>query len=164
MDGMRRDAPEGTGVVDRATLAGMAGIDFLRALAEGRLPPPPISALLGFRLAEVAEGRAVFTAEPGPGHYNPIGTVHGGYASTLLDSCMACAVHTTLPAGVGYTTLELKVNLVRALTADTGPVRAEGRVVHAGRQAATAEGRLVDAAGRLLAHGTTTCLVFPMPG
>jgi uncharacterized protein (TIGR00369 family) len=99
---------------------------------------------------------------PVPCHYNPIGTVHGGYAATLLDSCMGCCVHSTLPVGAGYTTLEFKVTLIRAITAETGPVTAEGRILNAGRRAATAEGRLTDAKGRLLAHATTTCLVFDM--
>ena len=116
--------------------------------------------LIGFDLTEVDKGRAVFEGTPRFEHYNPLGTVHGGYAATLLDSCMGCSVHTTLPKGTGYTTLEFKVSLVRAVTADTGPVRAEGKVITSGRRVATAEGRLTDADGRLLAHATTTCLVF----
>lgn len=150
------------GVVDLATLKGERGLDFLRGIIEGRHPAPPIAATLGFRLAEVAHGRAVFEGVPERRHYNPIGTVHGGYAATLLDSCMGCAVHATLDAGQGYTTLEFKVSLVRPITEATGAVRAEGQVLSAGRRAATAEGRLVDAAGRLLAHGTTSCLIFPL--
>jgi uncharacterized protein (TIGR00369 family) len=102
----------------------------------------------------------VFAGTPRFEHYNPLGTVHGGYAATLLASCMACAVHSSLPKGVGYTTLEFKISLTRAMTADTGEVRAEGKVITAGRRVATSEGRLTDANGRLIAHGTTTCLVF----
>ena len=148
------------GVIPPEALRTLSGLDILRGLRDGTLPPPPMGRLLGFGLEEVEEGRVVFAAVPGGQHYNPIGTVHGGFAATLLDSCMACAVQSTLARGFGYTTLELKVNLVRAMTEDTGPVRAEGRVLHAGRRVATAEGRLTDAAGRLLAHGTTTCLVI----
>ena len=140
-----------------------SGLDFLRAIATGDLPPPPIAQLLGFRLAEVEKGRVVFTCEPGEHHYNPIGTVHGGLAATLCDSAMGCAVHSTLPAGTGYTTLEIKVNLVRALTAATGPVRCIGTVLHVGRRTAAAEGRLVDARDTLLAHGSTTCLIIASP-
>ena len=138
----------------------MSGLDIMRAIAIGELPGAPIAQLMGFRAAEVAEGRVVFTSEPGTQHFNPMGQVHGGYAATLLDSCMGCAVQTTLPAGTGYTTLELKVSYVRAMTDQTGVVRAEGSVLHAGRRAAFAEGRLIDARGRLLAHATTTCLIF----
>ena len=125
--------------------------------------PTPIAALLGFQPAEVESGRAVFVAIPDARHYNPIGSVHGGYAATLLDSCMACAVHSKLKAGQGYTTVELKVNFVTQISADTGEVRAEGKVIHFGKQIASAEGRLTDARGRLLAHATTTCLVFSSP-
>ena len=141
----------------------MPGLDYLRALITGDLPPPPISTLLGFRLREVEDGRAVFVGEPGEQHYNPIGSVHGGLAATLLDSALGCAVHTTLPAGVVYTSLEIKVNFVRPITAATGTVVCEGRVVHRGGRVATADGRLVaEATGKLLAHGTTTCLVTPL--
>jgi uncharacterized protein (TIGR00369 family) len=150
------------GLVPPETAATMSGIELLRGMVAGRFPAPPITQLLGFELAEVEEGRAVFTGTPRFDHYNPLGTVHGGYAATLLDSCMACAVHSTLPKGVAYTTLEFKVNLTRAMTVDTGPVRAEGKVISSGRRIATSEGRLIDAAGRLLAHGTTTCLVFEL--
>src|SRR5205823_1752964 len=138
----------------------LSGLDYLRLLQSGELPPPPISRLLGFRLAEVSEGRAVFECEPGEQHYNPIGVVHGGLAATLLDSAMGCAIQTTLPAGAGYTTLEIKVNFVRAITARTGLVKAAAAVIHAGRSTATADGRLEDSAGKLLAHATTTCLIF----
>ncbi len=151
------------GVVPIDTLATVSGLVFLRGVIDGRYPVPPIADLLGFWLTEVEFGRAVFQGTPEFKHYNPLGTVHGGYAATLLDSCMGCCVHSTLPVGVGYTTLEFKVTLIRAMTAETGPVTAEGRILNSGRRAATAEGRLTDAKGRLLAHGTTTCLVFDLP-
>jgi uncharacterized protein (TIGR00369 family) len=138
----------------------LSGIDYVRAIFAGELPPPPIAELMGFRGIEAEPGRAVFEIVPGERHYNPIGSVHGGVALTLLDSAMGCAVHTLLEAGVGYTTLEVKANFVRPILADTGPVRCEGVVLHAGSRVATAEGRVTDEAGRLLAHGTTTCLVF----
>ena len=143
-------------------LRAMSGLEFLTAIRDGRLPPPPISVLLSFRLAEVEAGRAVFEGTPKAEHYNPIGSVHGGYAATLLDSCMSCAVQSTLPRGSGYTTLEFKVSLVRAITAGTGIVRAEGRVLTSGRRIGTSEGRIVDADGKLLAHGTATCLVLEL--
>lgn len=138
----------------------MSGIDFLRAIRDARLPAPPIAELLGFRLVEVDTGHAVFELQPGEQHYNPIGMVHGGIAMTLLDSAMGCAVHSHMPPGGAYTTLEAKTNLVKAITAETGTLRAIGKVVHVGSRVATAEGRLVDAAGRLHAHATTTCLVL----
>lgn len=139
---------------------GLAGLDFLRKIVAGELPPPPIADTLDYRLLEVEEGRAVFGITPAEIHYNPIGMVHGGIPCTLLDSAMGCAVHTTLPARVGYTTLELKVNIVKAIGKDTGPLRAEARLVHAGRSTAVAEGRLTDAAGKLYAHATTTCMIM----
>jgi uncharacterized protein (TIGR00369 family) len=138
----------------------MSGVDFLRAIRDGDLPPAPIAELLGFRLAEVEPGRAVFECAPGPQHYNPIGVVHGGLAMTLLDSAMGCAVQSRLPAGTGYTTLEAKTNLVRAITAQTGKLRAIGTLLHLGSRVATAEGRLEDAAGKLYAHATTTCIIL----
>jgi uncharacterized protein (TIGR00369 family) len=136
------------------------GIDFLRKIIAGELPAPPIAHTLDYALLEVEQGRAVFGIRPGEIHYNPIGMVHGGIPCTLLDSAMGCAVHSTLPAGVGYTTLELKVNIVKAIGKDTGLLRAEGRVLHAGRSTAVAEGRLVDASGKLYAHATTTCMIL----
>jgi uncharacterized protein (TIGR00369 family) len=161
------DAPPSTagyGVVPAEVAATMSGLEFLQGMIVGRFPRPPIMELIGFGLAEAEQGRAVFEGTPAFKYYNPLGTVHGGHAAILLDSCMGCAVHTTLPTGVGYATLEFKVSLVRALTADTGPVRAEGKAITTGRRVATAEGRLTDAAGRLLAHATTTCLVFELEG
>jgi uncharacterized protein (TIGR00369 family) len=142
----------------------MSGLEYLRAMIAGRFPPPPLALTLGFTLAEVEEGRAVFSMVPAEFHYNPIGSVHGGVAATLLDSAMGCAVQSRLPAGSGYTTLEMKVSLLRAVTMDTGPVRAEGTLLHLGRRTALAEGRLVDGAGKLLAHATSTCLVMKIGG
>jgi len=139
---------------------GLKGIDFLRKIIAGELPAPPIAHTLDYALLEVEEGRAVFGIRPAEIHYNPIGMVHGGIPCTLLDSAMGCAVHSTLPAGVGYTTLELKVNIVKAIGKDTGPLRAEGKLIHAGRSTAVAEGRLVDESGRLYAHATTTCMIL----
>ena len=150
---------------DPAALAerarGMAGREFLEAIRDGALPPAPIQALLGFALVEVDEGRTVFAAEPGEQHFNPIGVVHGGLAATLLDSAMGAAVHSTLSQAGGYTTLETSVNLVRAMTAETGRVLAAGNVVHRGGRVATAEGRVTRAKdGKLLAHGSSTCLIL----
>jgi len=136
------------------------GLAYMQEMIAGRIPVPPIMRLLGYRLAQVGDGLAVFECEPAEQHYNPIGVVHGGLAMTLLDSAMGCCVHTRLPAGTGYTTLETKVNLVRAITAKTGLIRATGKVIHLGGKTATAEGRLEDAAGKLLAHGTTTCIIL----
>ena len=138
----------------------LSGLAYMHEMIAGRIPVPPIMRLLGYRLTQVAEGLAVFECEPGEQHYNPIGVVHGGLAMTLLDSAMGCCVHTRLPAGGAYTTLEVKVNLVRAITAKTGTIRATGRVIHMGGKTATAEARLEDAAGKLYAHGTTTCLIL----
>ncbi len=138
----------------------MSGIEFLRAIRDGRLSAPPIARLLGFRLVEVEPGHAVFEVLPAEQHYNPIGVVHGGLAMTLLDSAMGCAVQTHMPAGGGYTTLEAKTNLTRPITSRTGMLRAIGRALHVGSRVATAEGRLVDAAGKLYAHASTTCMVL----
>jgi uncharacterized protein (TIGR00369 family) len=142
---------------------GLSGLDYLTAMQEGRIPRPPVAALVGFTIAEIAEGRVAMELDPAEFHYNPLASVHGGIVATLLDSVMGCAVHSKLPRGRGYTTVEIKVNYVRPVTAATGRVRAEGTTIHVGRQIATAEGRLVDAAGRLYAHATTTCLVFALP-
>lgn len=138
----------------------MSGIDFLRAIRDARLPPPPFAVLLGMRLVEVESGHAVFEVLPAEQHYNPIGVVHGGLAMTLLDSAMACSVQTHVPAGAGYTTLEVKVNLVRPITVQTGKLRSIGKAVHVGSRIATAEGRLEDGSGKLYAHGTTTCIIL----
>ncbi|HTO47171.1 MAG TPA: PaaI family thioesterase [Burkholderiales bacterium] len=144
------------------TLRAQSGLDLLRGMVEGRVPRPPITDTLNFYLIEVERGRAVFQGTPKPAFFNPIGSIHGGWTATLLDSCMACAVHTTVPAGQGYTTVEFKLNLVRPVMPDSGPLRAEGKVISTGRTIATSEGRLVDESGRLYAHGTETCLIFPL--
>lgn len=136
----------------------LGGLALLQAMIRGEVPDPPITRTLDFFLLEAEAGRAVFLGEPQFAHYNPIGSVHGGWHATLLDSAMGCAVHTLVEPGFAYTTLEFKIQCVRPLTMKTGPVRAEGKVVAAGRRTATAEGRLVDADGRLYSHGTTTCL------
>jgi uncharacterized protein (TIGR00369 family) len=140
--------------------AGLSGLEALHAMACGDVPSPPIAHTLGFGGFEVERGSATFTVEPAEFHYNPIGVVHGGLALALLDSAMGCAVHSTLDAGVTYTTLEVKANFVRPLTAETGLVRCTGVVVHGGRTVATAEGRIVDGAGKLYAHGTSTLLII----
>lgn len=144
-------------------VSGLSGLEVLEAIFAGRLPRPPIGDTLDFVPIRVERGLAVFQGRPQVKHYNPMGTVHGGWFATLLDSAVGCAVHSTLPAGRGFTTLELKLNLVRALTEAVPLVRAEGRVLHAGRQVATAEGRLTGPDGKLYAHATTTCLVFDCP-
>ena len=139
---------------------GVSGLEFLQRIVRGDLAPPPFAALLNFDLVEVSEGHAVFAVNPAEYHYNPIGVVDGALAATLLHSAMGCAVHSTLPAGAGYTTLEIKVNFIRAMTAQTGRVRCEAKIVHPGARTATAEGRIVDEGGKLYAHGTTTCLIL----
>ena len=138
----------------------MPGIEFMRAIRDGKLPLPPMAQLMGFQLVEVEPGHAVFECVPGEQHYNPIGVVHGGLAMTLLDSAMGVCIHTRMPIGGGYTTLEAKTNLVRAITHNTGRLRASGKLVHLGNRIATAEGRLEDAAGKLYAHASTTCIVL----
>ena len=138
----------------------LPGLEFLRAIRDGRLPPAPIAELLGFRLVEAEPGHAAFEVVPDERHYNPIGVVHGGLAMTLLDSAMGCAVQTQVPAGATYATLEAKTNLTRAITSATGKLRAIGKLVHMGSRVATAEARLVDGEGRLYAHATTTCMVL----
>jgi uncharacterized protein (TIGR00369 family) len=141
--------------------AQMAGLDYVRAIQAGQLPPPPIAVVMNYSIVELDEGTAIFEGEPGEEHYNPIGVVHGGYASTILDSALGCAVHTTLPAGVGYTSQTLEVKYLRPITRDTGVVRCEAHVVHRGRKSATSEARLTDAhTGKLLATGTSTCLIL----
>jgi uncharacterized protein (TIGR00369 family) len=141
--------------------AGMSGLEFIQAIFGGKLPPPPITATMGFTGGTAEEGKVTFFGEPGEYLYNPIGVIHGGFAMTLLDSAMGCAVQTTLSAGEAYTTLETKVNFVRPITLETGRVRCEGMVIHRGGKVATADGRLVaESSDKLLAHGTSTCLVF----
>ena len=150
------------GVAEREDLRSRSGLEFLKGIGSGDLPPAPIAALLGITPVEVGPGYAIFQGEPTLAHYNPSGVVHGGYAATLLDTAVGCAIHTMLPAGKGYTTLELKINYIRAMTHQTGPVRAEGKVVNVGSQVGIAEGRIVDADGKLIAFATTTCLIFPI--
>ena len=142
----------------------LSGMQVFEAIFKGELPAPPIGETMDFIPVHMAPGVAIFQGKPLPRHYNPLGTVHGGWFCTLLDSAMGCAVHTTLPAGKGYTTLEVKVNMVRPLTDAVELVRAEGKVLHVGRQVATAEGRLVDAAGKVYGHATTTCMLFEQLG
>jgi uncharacterized protein (TIGR00369 family) len=138
----------------------MGGLDYLQAMFRGEIPAPPILALLNITPLEAEEGRVAFAVEPAEYHYNPIGVVHGGLACTLCDTAAACAIHSTLPAGTAYTTLELKVNFVRPLTIATGRVVCEGRVIHVGGRVATAEAHVTDANGKLYAHATTTCMLF----
>jgi len=148
------------GVAARERVRALTGMEMFEAIFAGELPPPPMGDTLDFVPIHMAPGVAIFQGRPQPRHYNPMGTVHGGWFATLLDSAVGCAVHTTLPAGQGYTTLELKINLVRALNEAVPLVRAEGKVIHAGRQVATAEGRIIGPDGKLYAHATTTCLIF----
>ncbi|HYU75259.1 MAG TPA: PaaI family thioesterase [Ktedonobacteraceae bacterium] len=138
----------------------ISGIEYLKALQSGELPPPPIAVLMGMWITEVSEGRVVFAAEPAEYHYNPLGTVHGGVMATLLDSALGCVVQSMLPAGISYTTVELKVNYLRPITVKTGTVYCEGKIIYVGGRIATAEGRLTDGEGKLYAHGTTTCLIL----
>jgi len=138
----------------------MSGLDFVRGLVDGTLPLNTIAQTLGYDVSEVENGRVVVTAIPNGIHLNPAGTVHGGFAATLLDSCMGLAVQSTLERGVGQTTLEFKISLLRPITPETGVIKAEGIVLSRGRRVGTAEGRITDDKGRLLAHGTTTCLIF----
>jgi uncharacterized protein (TIGR00369 family) len=150
--------------VTAAAIARMSGLDLLQSIAKGDLPSPPIMSTLGFEGLAFGAGWARFTLTPGEHHYNPIGSVHGGVAATLLDSALGCAVHTTLPAGVGYTTVDLQVTFVRPLTATTGKVQCEGRVIHVGSRIGTAEARITDADERLYAHATATCLIVRPEG
>lgn len=140
-----------------------SGLEFLREMLEGRLPGPPVMATVDAALDEVEFGRAVFSLEPGEEHYNPIGSVHGGIFATLLDSAAGCAVQSTLPAGTGYTSLDLTVKFLRRITVGTGRVRAIGTVLNSGSRTALAEARLVDGRDRLLAHATSSCMLFPLP-
>lgn len=154
---------ERLGTVDKGfypDVANLTGMEIFEAIFAGVLPPAPIGDTLDFVPIRMALGEAVFQGSPKRRHYNPLGTVHGGWFATLLDSAVGCAIHTTLPAGKAFTTLELKVNMVRALNDGVPLVRAEGKVIHVGRQVATAEGRIVGPDGKLYAHATTTCLIF----
>jgi uncharacterized protein (TIGR00369 family) len=147
-----------------AQARGMSGLELLQSVAEGRLPWPPIQKLLGYEGGIFEDGRVTMTLEPAEFHYNPLGAVHGGVLATILDTVMACAVHTKLPAGDSYTTLDVHVNFVRGVTVQSGRVRAVGEVIHFGRRVATAKGELVDGAGRLCAHATTTCMILRAEG
>ena len=149
------------GVSTPEQIRGLSGLEMLEALVAGRLPAAPIAEPMGFRLVEVEKGRALFEGEPGPHLLNPLGAVHGGWALTLIDSATGCAVHTELDAGIGYTTVETKVNFTRPIAPDGGIVRCEGRVLSRGRQIATAEAHLRNAEGKLLAHGTSTLIILP---
>ncbi|WP_338649394.1 PaaI family thioesterase [Pseudomonas sp. ML2-2023-3] len=148
------------GAEPKAQVFGRSGMEMFEAIFSGELPAAPIGDTLDFVPIHMEPGAAVFQGRPQRRHYNPLGTVHGGWFATLLDSAVGCAVHSTLPAGKGFTTLELKVNMVRSLNDGVPLVRAEGKVIHAGRQVATAEGRIVGPDGKLYAHATTTCLIF----
>lgn len=150
------------GVVSAETAKTVSGMQLLTGMMEGVFPSAPIQKTLDFRLFQILRGSCIFAGTPKFDYYNPLGSVHGGYVAALLDSCMACAVHSTLEAGQSYTTLEIKINYVRAITADTGEMKAEGKVIHVGKRVATAEGRLCDSTGKLYAHGTTTCLILSL--
>ena len=159
----RMNGGAGAGVSRPEQVAGKTGMEMMQAILRGELPYPPIAKTLDFTLVQVSEGVAIFQGTPGPAHLNPMGTIHGGWYATLLDSALGCAVHTMMPVGRGYTTAELGVNLVKAINMNKAPrVRAEGKVIHCGRQLATAEARLYGPDGTLYAHATTTCLVFEM--
>ena len=151
------------GVTPIQVMASMSGLDFVRGIFDRTLPEPPIMEGVEPFDCTAEAGAVVIHSVPGIRHYNPIGSVHGGYAAILLDSAMGLAVQTTLPAGTGYTTLEFKISFVRGMNKDTGKIRTEGKVLNAGRRVATAEARILDGKGRLLAHATTTCLVFELP-
>jgi len=153
----------GPGVATPEQWAGKTGLEQMQAMLDGQLPFAPIARTLDFSLIQVGPGVALFQGRPGPAHFNPMGSVHGGWFATMLDSALGCAVHTMMPAGRGYTTAELSVNFVRGLSPKVGRVRAEGQVIHCGKQLATAEARLFGPDGTLFAHATTTCLVFELP-
>lgn len=159
----RLEAGPGPGVARPDQIAGKTGLEVMQAMLSGEIPFAAIARTLDFVVVEVERGRALFQGTPMARHLNPLGTIHGGWIATLLDSSLGCAVHTMLPAGRGYTTAELGVNYVKGLTPKVQRVRAEGKVIHCGRQLATAEARIVGADGTLYAHATTTCLVFEMP-
>jgi uncharacterized protein (TIGR00369 family) len=156
----RRIANKAYGIVGAEKLREMTGLQFVRGLVDGTLPLNTIANTLGYDVTEAASGLVVVTAEPNDTHLNPWGTVHGGLAATMLDSCMGLAIQSMLEKGFGSTTLEFKISFVRPITPETGLITAEGKVINCGRRIGTAEGRVVDSQGRLLAHGTTTCLIF----
>lgn len=158
-----RDSGGMPGLARAEQILGKSGLEILQAMMSGALPYPPMNETMNMALLEVGEGRAVFQGIPLLQHHNPLGTVHGGWFATLLDSALGCAVQTTLPAGRSYTTAELSINIVRSASHRTGPLRAVATVVHAGRQLATAEARVEDERGKLYAHATTTCFVFDVP-
>lgn len=161
-EALRQRERLGPGVAAPQQIAGLTGLQVMQAMAEGTIPSPTMAHTLDYLLVEVADGLAIFQGKPGAAHLNPMGTVHGGWFATLLDSALGCAVHTKMPPGRGYTTAEFSINIVRALTPKVPRVRAIGQVLHCGRQLATAEGRLVGPDGTLYAHATTTCLVFEL--
>lgn len=141
-------------------MKGLSGMEYMRGMLSGEIPPPPILQLIGARMVEVNSGHAVFEFKPDECHYNPIGSVHGGIASTVQDSAMGCALHSTLPVGTGYTMLELKVNFIRGISKETGLMRCEGTVIHAGNRIATAKAEVTDQNGKLYCHATSTCMIF----
>jgi len=155
-----RVASKTYGTVPAGRQKEMSGLEFVQGLVEGMLPLNTMARTLGYDVTEVESGRVVTVAAPGDTHLNPAGTVHGGLAATMLDSCMGLAIQSTLDKGVGSTTLEFKISFVRPITSETGLIKAEGTVINRGRRVGTAEGRITDDKGRLLAHGTTTCLIF----
>ena len=163
VDGSSNKRATEYGIVPFEVMASMPGLDFVRAIFARKLPEPPIMEPVEPFDCTAETGHVVIHSVPGVRHYNPIGSVHGGYAAILLDSAMGLAVQTTLPKGTGYTTLEFKISFIRGMNKDTGVIRTEGKVLNAGRRAATAEARITDANGKLLAHATTTCLVFELP-
>jgi uncharacterized protein (TIGR00369 family) len=157
----RNMATKTYGTVSPERQRAMSGLEFVKGLASGALPLNTIAQTLGYGVAEAEVGRVVITVDPTDAHLNPWGTVHGGLTATILDSCMGLAIQSTLEKGIGSTTLEFKISLIRAITPETGQITAEGKVLNCGRRVGTAEGRITDTKGRLLAHGTTTCLIFP---
>jgi uncharacterized protein (TIGR00369 family) len=159
-----RSSERSHGVVSREVLTAGSGLAFLQGLIDGVHPPPPFSRATMIYLTSVSEGRAVFTGVPSEEFLNPIGTIHGGWTSALLDSAMACAVHSTLKPGQGYTTVEIKINFVRAVLPSAGDLTCEGTLIHRGGKLATSEGKLLDASGKLLAHGTETCMIIETKG
>lgn len=147
-----------------AAMREKTGLELIAGMVDGTLPGAPIARLMNMQAVEAGFGFVVFSGDPTPDHYNPQGSVHGGYAATLLDSCMGCAVYTTLGAGIGFTTIDINITYVRAMTAATGPVFARGEVINSGRRVATVRGTLTDGGGKIIAHGTSSCLIFPIGG